>query len=501
MARHQHFEELATQLIGNTRISRPLLAEVLSRVAVTTPPEVTRAQIASGEMLRVELPLSEASVSKAVTALLHCELLEEEISEEPADGPRVGRPPMLVRLGRDRWFSIGVHVHLDDGLPATVYAVAASLDDHVIVSKELPVETESDASSWPSEALVDAIVRVVDLLVEDERLKAREANGWLPLLGVGVEIGRHVHEGQVVVREGEALVPYDLRDALGSALRLPVVVENDANALAVRESYGKYVRHDFALVLVVDEGVGAALAVDGRVYRGRGGMAGEIGHLEVPTQDLPNGVACLNGFGEPCWCGRLRHVNVYATPQRIRAALGVADLSEIELARAEDTERVFTAAGASLGHALAALVNIINPGQLLVILPKEFDSPSGRRYLDEINKALHSTFSTGNRDAQLVERYLDGAELATAGARAAAIRVLIEFIDHLSGIDRCLPAERTFATWLARGAAAVVGGALGRPLGTAATSAAQARRAIVEHVRGRAPVGERAQATRAPWRR
>jgi predicted NBD/HSP70 family sugar kinase len=230
-------------------------------------------------------------------------------------------------------------------------------------------------------------------------------------------------------------------------------------------------------------------------------MAGEIGHIDVPVDDLPKDALGLYDFGGPCWCGQPRHVNAFATPRRIRAALDVTDLADLDADRAADIHRVFAAAGASLGHALAALVNIINPGQLLAIMPAEFDAPYGRRYLDEVENALHSTFSTGGADTKLDTRYLSGPQLAMNGARAASIRVLIEFIDHLSGIDSCPPSERSFATWLARGAAAVVGGALGRSRETAAASAAKAGRAIAGYARPRAPVGERAEATRAPWRR
>ena len=90
-----------------------------------------------------------------------------------------------------------------------------------------------------------------------------------------------------------------------------------------RSTYGK---PNFAIVAVFDEGVGAALVLDGRLYRGAGGAAGEIGHVAVEfppplSEDRPSGFAAL------CRCGRFGHVEAVATPARLREELGVHDIS------------------------------------------------------------------------------------------------------------------------------------------------------------------------------
>ena len=79
---------------------------------------------------------------------------------------------------------------------------------------------------------------------------------------------------------------------LGGHYPLPVVVDNDLNVLGVHETYRpRSPERNIAVVAVFDDGVGSALIVDGRVYRGGNGMAGEIGHLYVPMD--------LSGLPEP----------------------------------------------------------------------------------------------------------------------------------------------------------------------------------------------------------
>jgi glucokinase len=83
-----------------------------------------------------------------------------------------------------------------------------------------------------------------------------------------------------------------LRDAVGSALALPVVVENDANAAAWAEWRFGAGREETRLVCVtLGTGIGGGIVTDGRVQRGRYGMAGEFGHMVV----VPDGHRCECG--------------------------------------------------------------------------------------------------------------------------------------------------------------------------------------------------------------
>ena len=88
-----------------------------------------------------------------------------------------------------------------------------------------------------------------------------------------------------------------LRDAVMVRLRLPVVVDNDANAAALAETrFGAARGHRQVLCITLGTGIGGALVLDGRVYRGANGMAGEFGHMQV----VPDGRRCECG-NRGCW--------------------------------------------------------------------------------------------------------------------------------------------------------------------------------------------------------
>jgi glucokinase len=88
-----------------------------------------------------------------------------------------------------------------------------------------------------------------------------------------------------------------LRDALMARMRLPVVVDNDANAAAIAESkFGSGRGHRFVLCITLGTGIGGALVIDHRVFRGANGMAGEFGHMQM----VPDGHRCECG-NRGCW--------------------------------------------------------------------------------------------------------------------------------------------------------------------------------------------------------
>jgi glucokinase len=88
-----------------------------------------------------------------------------------------------------------------------------------------------------------------------------------------------------------------LRDEVARRVRLPVVVDNDANAAAHAESrFGAGTGHRLVLCVTLGTGIGGALVIDQRVFRGSNGMAGEFGHIQV----VPDGHRCPCG-NRGCW--------------------------------------------------------------------------------------------------------------------------------------------------------------------------------------------------------
>jgi hypothetical protein len=157
------------------------------------------------------------------------------------------------------------------------------------------------------------------------------------------------------------------------------------------------------------------------------------------------------------------HVDTLATPSRIEGQLAnlKPDERSISLEQAAATRRalpvedqlviseeakVLHRAGRALGRVLAHIVNIVNPGQLVLLLPEALATPapqsSGSEYLEAAELELDGAYSTGPSDARggrirlTVHGYAEDA-LACDGAVAAATAAFNAFIEHARELDGC----------------------------------------------------------------
>jgi len=235
-----------------------------------------REPISRAEISR-ETALQRSTISTIVEGLKG-EGLIEEIGEGESTG---GRRPTLLRLRMAGPIAIGVAIR-----PSRTIVATSNLAGRVLEQEELPTHQD------PEKAM-QAVIRAVKNL-SDRHRSSIEA--------VGVSI-----PGLADPAAGQALfVPYfqwrdvPVEQRIASATGLPVKIDNDANSVALAELwFGRPEvtdARDFILILV-GEGVGTGIIIDGQVYRGERGAAGEFGHMIVAA-DAP--VACSCGNYD-CW--------------------------------------------------------------------------------------------------------------------------------------------------------------------------------------------------------
>src|SRR3954464_3411696 len=171
-----------------------------------------------------------------------------------------------------------------------------------------------------------------------------------------------------------------LRARVAARVRLPVVVDNDANTMALAESrFGAGRGHRFVLCVTLGTGIGGALVLDNRVYRGANGMAGEFGHMQV----VPDGHWCECG-NRGCWeqyasgnalvrdARELVRSGSPMAPRRRDLVDGNADLLEgpqiTDAAREGDPLSIELLAdiGRWLGVGLAGMAAAFDPGCIII---------------------------------------------------------------------------------------------------------------------------------------
>ncbi|WP_402463075.1 ROK family transcriptional regulator [Isoptericola aurantiacus] len=366
--------------------------------------EANRARIVNavqqhGSLTQVELAgitgLSPASVSNIVKELTAAGVLDTSPST------RSGRRARLVTLARSLGLVGGV-----DFSARTLRVALADASLQIIASEELPLAPDHRA---------DMGLHRAALLIQEMAASVGAEAGELLAVGVGVPAPVDVASGAVTSSgllrgwDGAAVAA-----ALTAALDVPVTVDNDANLGALAEArYGAGVGHDPVVYVRASHGLGGGIVLGGRVLHGRGGAAGEIGHVTIDEN------------GPICRCGNRGCLETFVGATvllgMLSASHGHLTLADV-IARAHDGDpgcrRVLSDAGAHLGAAAANLANLVDP-EVLVVGGRLADA--GEILLGPLRAAVEQRTVPSEAGPPLVAVAEFGAEAELRGALAVAL--------------------------------------------------------------------------------
>ncbi|WP_256104367.1 ROK family transcriptional regulator [Streptomyces sp. ODS05-4] len=309
---------------------------------------VVRAVRMAGSLTQAEIArttgLSAATVSNIVREL------KDGGTVEVTPTSAGGRRARSVSLSGDAGVVIGVdfgHTHLR--------VAVGNLAHQVLAEEAEPLDV--DASSAEG---FDRAEMLVKRLIETTGISPGKVVG----VGLGVPGPIDVSSGTL---GSTSILPgwsgINPSRELHRRLGVPVYVDNDANLGALGELVwggGRGVR-DLAYIKVAS-GVGAGLVIDGQIYRGPGGTAGEIGHIT------------LDESGPVCRCGNRGCLETFTAARYVLPLLQSSHGTEltmervVQLAREGDPgcRRVIGDVGRHIGSGVANLCNLLNPSRVVL---------------------------------------------------------------------------------------------------------------------------------------
>ncbi len=238
-------------------------------------------------LVRKHQPVSRADLTRysglqrSTVSVITEQLLSERWLKEGAVGnlPR-GRKPTFLHLNAERCGAVGVAVQHD----LTALALT-TLDGQFIAQETMPTGKN------PEEVVSRMSRRIVDMMRAHPRITYE---------GVGISLPGRIDNstGRLIFAPSLTWTNLDLRTPIETTTGLPVQLENAANACALAEVWsGKYTDHvNNLLAVTVSQGIGVGIILNGQLFRGAGGMAGEFGHVAL----MPHGPRCRCG-NDGCW--------------------------------------------------------------------------------------------------------------------------------------------------------------------------------------------------------
>ncbi|GGY62941.1 sugar kinase [Streptomyces olivaceoviridis] len=356
--------------------------------------------------------LSRATVGQRLDRLFRAGWLREGAGG-PVGSPLGGRPSVTLEF---------------DGSHAVV--LAADLDTRHARAAVLTLTGEilaEQAGTLVVEDGPDAVLGELGHWFAELLAKAGRSAGEVCGIGLAVpgpvdsETGRVVQPPIMPGWDG-----YDIRGRLSRALTdrtgapaVPVLVDNDANLMAYGEQRTGHPGCTAFVLVKVSTGIGAGVVVDGSIYRGVDGGAGDIGHIRVGADAL-------------CRCGSygcLAAVASGGAVARRLAASGVpaasgSDVRDLLAAGHPEAAALAREAGRQVGDVLATVVTLLNPGVLMIA-----GDLAGTPFLTGVRELLYQRAlprSTAHLDV-VTSRLGDRAGLIGAGALV---------VEHLYAPDR-----------------------------------------------------------------
>ena len=377
-------------LRGNRALIRGINRSILLN-AIKTQGQISRASLAHM-----------TGLSPATVTAITSRLIQEGLVFEKAIGDSTGgRPPIMLALDPRGGFVIGIK--LMEG-----HAVGALTD----LNANILAKDSIDLADKQYETSVETLIALVNHLIQSSGIHTKQ------LMGLGIGLAGVVDFAHGIVKQNPFFGWRNilLRDLLETRIHVPVFIDNDVNTLTLSEKWlNRGQPEDNFIVITVGRGIGMGIVINGEIYRGKGGGAGEFGHVMID----PNGPLC--DCGKQGCLESLVSDRALVAEARHNVSPDIADLDDlIQLASEGDAgaAQVLAHAGMLLGRQIANLVNVLDPK--LIIISGE-GIRMGDVFFSAVRTAFHDCVMTGLAEDTEIRVNSWGDDIWALGAASLVI--------------------------------------------------------------------------------
>ena len=346
-----------------------MIKQMLLKDRILTDKE--RKNLAILEVIRKNGPISRTDISKitelnivTVSNYVNHYIKTGLVVEGELDESTGGRKPILVELNPKAGYIVGVGLNMLNMVG-------------VLVDLEINVITEIKRERLPenSEAVVQQMVDLAAEMIEKSEFDKSK------IVGVGVGVPGIIDERGRTIRWPQSLGERDIsvclsiKDTFEKRLNVPTFVENDANAAVLGEKWLGLDR-DVKHLVYMFSGVGVGIIINGEIYRGATGAAGELGisSLKTSKEETWDLAATLGRWEMDLGMTRRAQELVAKGNASVLKDLAGGDIKKIsfkEFVKAVKEKdqlalKVLEERGLALGKKIAFLVNLLNP-EIVVI--------------------------------------------------------------------------------------------------------------------------------------
>lgn len=260
--------------IANQEMIRNNNRRLVLEFIINHPP-ISRAELAK------QLSLTKATISNIVQELLDQHFIQEIGSAQTS----MGRKPILLEFNKTYGFALSLEVQ-----PRQIIALITNLKGEIQEITKTPFH--------PQDNLLQRLKEICNFYTnENSDFKNK-------IIGISIGIYGVVQKNEIIFTPYYPLPCTGLKNLLQEKFQIPVFVENEANLSVLGEAAFHH-KYKNMIHINVHDGIGMGILVNGRLYKGRDGYAGEFGHTIL----FPD--------GKPCPCGNRGCFELYASQKAI----------------------------------------------------------------------------------------------------------------------------------------------------------------------------------------
>jgi transcriptional regulator of PTS gene len=312
-----------------------------------------------GMISRIDIARTTGLSQASITGLTADLIKEGLIIEKQSGKYKGGRRPMLLALNPEGTFVVGLNLS-----NSKLSVVIVNFEGTIVASHAHPLASIHHSVS----EIANRVAGAVQACIWEANFAKEQISG----VGIGIPGLVDPDSGNIRFLPNYGWENVNIKELVQNKLNHPCYIDNSSNTLALAEQwFGEGKGVDNFLVVTIENGIGLGAVINGRIYRGQEGIAGEFGHMTI------------NPEGPECRCGKKGCVEAYSGNIAIMrdARLAANDgrwhcedpdgFTYEEMVRAAQEgvvvlRQLFSRAGHILGIGLSHLITLFNPGKIII---------------------------------------------------------------------------------------------------------------------------------------
>ncbi|SFL64469.1 ROK family transcriptional regulator [Halanaerobium salsuginis] len=300
-----------------------------------------------GPITRKEL--AENTNYSAATITNHVKTLieEEYVIETKKGSSNGGRKPVYIKVNPKKGYMLAVNIGVNN-----CQLFLFDLNFSVISAQNFILDQNQTA-----QASLLEIKDKIETVLSDQQIKAEK------ILGLGIAVPALINRAKKRLEFAPNLgwKKLAISEVLAEYFSFPILIENEAKAAVIGEKEFIYPDDDNLVFVSINEGIGCGIILDGKLYTGASGNAGEFGHLIIDSD------------GPVCHCGNNGCWETMASENYLKNNISkylAREVSLVEIAQLDfgenNLDQLLKEYAANIGIGLVNIINSLSPEQIII---------------------------------------------------------------------------------------------------------------------------------------